>query len=95
MRPTPARVEVTRALIARVKAANSSINWRDELWWHRTPMPWTEIGTSDAVCACRQLAHGRWAGDRVGRSAREAGASLQMNETPQLQVAAARKAAVS
>ena len=59
---------------------------------HRTP---TEIGTSDAVCACRQLAYGRWAGDRVGRSAREAGASLQMNETRQLQVAAARKAAVS
>ena len=43
----------------------------------------------------RQLAHGRWAGDRVSRSAREAGASLQMNETRQLQVAAARKAAVS
>ena len=47
------------------------------------------------VCACRQLAHGRWAGDRVSRSAREARASLQMNETRQLQVAAARKAAVS
>ena len=43
----------------------------------------------------RQLAHGRWASDRVSRSAREAGASLQMNETRQLQVAAARKAAVS
>ena len=33
MRPTPARVEVARALIARVKAADSSINWRDELWY--------------------------------------------------------------
>ena len=41
------------------------------------------------------LAHGRWAGDRVSRSAREARASLQTNETRQLQVAAARKAAVS
>ena len=33
MRPTPARVEVARALIARVKAADSSINWHDELWY--------------------------------------------------------------
>ena len=33
MRPTPARVEVARALIARVKANDSSINWRDELWY--------------------------------------------------------------
>ena len=33
MRPTPARVEVARVLIARVKAADSSINWRDELWY--------------------------------------------------------------
>ena len=33
MRPTPARVEVARALIARVEAADSSINWRDELWY--------------------------------------------------------------
>ena len=33
MRPTPARVEVARALIARVKAADSSINRRDELWY--------------------------------------------------------------
>ena len=32
-RPTPAGVEVARALIARVKAADSSINWRDELWY--------------------------------------------------------------
>ena len=33
MRPTPARVEVARALIARVKAADLSINRRDELWY--------------------------------------------------------------
>ena len=33
MRPTPARVEVARALIARVKAADSSIDRRDELWY--------------------------------------------------------------
>ena len=33
MRPTPAGVEVARALIARVKAADSSINRRDELWY--------------------------------------------------------------
>ena len=33
MRPTPARVEVARALIARVKAADPSINWHDELWY--------------------------------------------------------------
>ena len=29
------------------------------------------------IRTCPQLAHGRWAGDRVGRSAREAGASLK------------------
>ena len=33
MRPTPAGVEVARALIARLKAADSSINRRDELWY--------------------------------------------------------------
>ena len=39
------RVEVARALIARVKAADSSINRRDELWY---ASDWTgEIGTSD------------------------------------------------
>ena len=63
---------------------------------HRTPMPWTgEIGMSDDPHLPTPLAHGRWAGDRVSRSAREARASLQTNETRQLQVAAARKAAVS
>ena len=33
MRPTPAGVEVARALIARVEAAGSSFNRRDELWY--------------------------------------------------------------
>ena len=32
-RPTPAELEVARALIARVKAADSSIDRRDELWY--------------------------------------------------------------
>ena len=45
---------------------------------HRTPMPWTgEIGMSDDPHLPTPLAHGRWAGDRVGHSAREAGASLK------------------
>ena len=40
--------------------------------WHRLP-----------VRICRQLAHGRWAGDRVDRSAPEAGASLQGRSSPE------------
>eukprot|EP00964_Phaeocystis_antarctica_P011786 scaffold6511_cov59-Phaeocystis_antarctica.AAC.2 len=49
-------------------------------------MHWTprtgEIGTSVGLRTCRQLAHGQWAGDRVGRSAREAGASLHGRSSP-------------
>ena len=37
MRPTPAGVEVAQALIARVMAADSSINRRDELWYASGP----------------------------------------------------------
>ena len=65
---------------------------------HRIPMPWTpldtgEISTSDAIRTCRQLAHGRWAGDRVGRSAREAGASLQGRSSPERRAASGTRVA--
>ena len=77
MRPTPAGVEVARALIARVKAADSSINRRDELWY---------ASDSDALDRrdwhVRRFAPAEWAGDRVGRSAREAGASLHGRSSP-------------
>ena len=72
-----------RALIARVKPADRALIGATSCSKHRTPMPWTpSLDTQERLArptirTCRQLAHGRWAGDRVGRSAREAGASLQ------------------
>jgi len=39
------------------------------------------------------LAHGRWAGDRVGRSAREAGASLQGRSSPERRAASGTRVA--
>ena len=75
MRPTPAELEVARALIARVKATDPSIKRVDELLWCA---PQSHAGqTSLAACPTCDFALGRWArssleaeaGDRLGRSA--------------------------
>ena len=52
MRPTPARVEVARALIARVKAADLSINRRDELWYASDSDALDRDWHVSTVCAC-------------------------------------------
>ena len=63
MRPTPAELEVARALIARVKAADSSIKRIDELLWCA---PQSHVD-QESLAACRRLALGRWARTSRGR----------------------------
>ena len=72
MRPTPAELEVARALIARVKATDPSIKRVDEL------LVWATVACRQAsLSACRdRLRSGDGqehleaeAGDRLGRSA--------------------------
>ena len=93
MRPTPIGVEVARALIARVMAADSSINRRDELWYASGP------GALDRRYWHRRFAPAdslRIGGKPVtewGRSAREAGASLQGRSSPEQRAASLTRVA--
>ena len=75
MRPTPAELEVARALIARVKAADPSIKRVDELLACAAAAPQSHVGqTSLAACPTLRSDDGQEhleaeAGDRLGRSA--------------------------
>jgi hypothetical protein len=85
MRPTPGELEVARALIARVKAADPSIKRVDEL------LVCAAVACrADELVAAPDFALGRWArtsrgreaGDRLGRSAWEARANAFAERSP-------------
>ena len=92
----PIQVEVARALIARVKAADSSINRRDELWRASDSDAFRtgEIGTVCRFASADSLRMGdgpvtEW----IARLLRRAGASLQGRSSPERRAASGTRVA--